>query len=294
MEIISISRRTDIPAFYGEWFINRIRNGEAKYLHPFTRKYLSISLKPKDIAAIVFWTKNAKPFVKYLDELDKNYKFYFNYTITGLPNIFEGNLMKTDIAEIISNFQYLANRYSPEHIVWRYDPIILSNITTKEYHLRKFEILAKELKGYTKYCIISYVDLYARVKKYFTKLEEKNIIFYRPSLKERKELAEQLFDIANAYNISLLSCCESDLLSEKIKAASCIDGELLYKLFPEKMRENKLFKKGATRKGCNCTLSKDIGKYDTCPNGCMYCYANSNKEKALAYYKQHNVNSESM
>jgi len=161
--IISTSRRTDIPALYGKWFTRRVREGWAASYNPFSRRAVRVSLLPSDVAAIVFWSKNFGPFLPHLAELVAlSYKLVFHYTITGLPRVFECRVPDAGVA--IAAFKAISRMFSNKHIQWRYDPILLTNITDEEYHLRQFRDLCRRLEGYTARCYTSFVNLYPKVQ----------------------------------------------------------------------------------------------------------------------------------
>ncbi|MCZ7356334.1 MAG: DUF1848 domain-containing protein [Candidatus Methanoperedens sp.] len=280
--IISVSRRTDIPAFYGDWFMNRLKEGFAGYVNPFGGQKYTVSLKPEDVSCFVFWSKNFKPFIEKLKVIeDLGYKFYFNYTITGLPKIFECN--EKEIA--IEALKELSNSYSTKHINWRYDPIIISEITDYDFHIRNFENIASVLEGHVERCIISYVFRYGKVKRNFEKLRsESGINVTDPDNSSRIKLANEFADIAARHGITMFSCCGDYLLGHKIAKAHCVDGKLIEELFYE---DGFRYGERPTRKECGCTESVDIGAYDTCPHGCIYCYANTNKKVAEARFRSH-------
>jgi hypothetical protein len=285
--IISVSRRTDIPAFYGEWFMRRIEEGFACVVHPFGGHKYIVSLRPEDVACFVFWSKDFGPFVENLKILDSlGYKFYFNYTVTGLPNVFESNVDKRGAIETLKR---LSDIYSPRHIHWRFDPIILSSICDRTFFLKAFEKLASELEGCVERCIISFVTEYNKVKRNFKELERTTGIRIVECSEDFKiELANDLAVIAERHGIRMFSCCGDYLTGEKIQKAHCIDGRLIEELFSP---EGFSYVDKPTRKECGCAQSTDIGSYDTCPHGCIYCYANTNKHKAQNAFKAHDKQS---
>jgi hypothetical protein len=285
--IISASRRTDIPAFYGDWFMRRIREGFAGVVHPFGGHKHIVPLKPEDVACFVFWSKNFGPFVENLKTLDDlGYNFYFNYTITGLPDTFESNVDKCAAIEALKK---LSDTYSPRRINWRFDPIVLSSICDSTFFLKAFEKLASELEGYVERCIISFVTEYNKVKRNFTELERTTSVRITNCTEGRKiELANELALIAELHGIRMFSCCGDYLTGAKIQKAHCIDGALIEELFSP---EGFSCDSKPTRKECGCTQSTDIGAYDTCPHGCVYCYANANKHRARIAFEAHDRNS---
>lgn len=286
-KIISISRRTDIPAFYSDWFMNRLKAGFAGYVNPFGGQKYIHSLKPEDVTCFVFWSKNYTPFLDNLKIIENmGYKFYFNYTITGLPNIFECNLVKTETS--IDSLKKLSKLYTPKHINWRYDPIIISDITDYSFHINNFENIASVLEGYVERCYFSYAIQYGKVKRNFDKFQnENNIKIVEPDASLRIKLANELADIAGNHGIKMLTCCGDHLLSNKIAKAHCIAGNIIEELF---FQNGFKYDEKPTRKECGCTQSIDIGTYDTCPHGCIYCYANMNKNMAENRHQNHDKN----
>jgi hypothetical protein len=265
--IISASRRTDIPAFYTNWFINSLKQGFVDVKHPYAKKWQRISLKPEDIGAVVFWSKNYSPLLRRIQEIEKRVtNLFFHFTITG-NEILEPNV--PHYIEAIKDFIFISKRYSPKHIIWRFDPICITDELSFDYYQDKFVRCAERLQGYTDKCYISFVNLYKKViinlKKYVNQKPLKiNEI-------TKRKFAYKLACIAEKYNIKLYSCCNDYLLSEKVGKASCINGHYLSHLF-------NIFvdtRSAPTRKECACTKSIDIGKYNTCFHGCIYCYANS-------------------
>ncbi|MCL5282181.1 MAG: DUF1848 domain-containing protein [Planctomycetes bacterium] len=285
--IISVSRRTDIPAFYGEWFVRRVQEGFAGVVAPYGGKRYLVSLAPQDVDCFVFWSKDFTPFVPHLDTLDRlGYRFYFNYTLTALPAVFETNV---DKAAALKTLQYLGERYSPRHLNWRFDPIILSNITDAEFYLNHFERLAAQLAGRVERCYFSFVTEYEKAKRNLLPLQaDQGIRLLQPHREEKIALADRLAASADRYGIRMYSCCGDYLLGPRIHKGHCIDGTIIEQLF---FPQGFAHKTKPTRKECGCTESIDIGTYDTCPHGCLYCYANANKAVAGEAFRRHDPNS---
>jgi len=283
-KIISVSRRTDIPTFYGNWFLNRLKEGFVGYINPYGGQKYAVSLKPEDVICFAFWSKNYEPFIEKLKIIDDmGYKFYFNYTITGLPTIFECNVVNKERA--IDTLKVLSSMYSPKHINWRYDPIIISDYTDYDFHIKIFENIASKLEGYIGRCYFSYAIKYGKVKRNIDKFQKENDIkIMDPDTDFKIKLANELADIANRYRIKMFSCCGDYLIGPKIGKAHCISGAIVKELFYKNGFEHH---EKATRKECGCTYSTDIGTYDTCPNGCIYCYANVDKIKAYKRFEKH-------
>lgn len=285
--IISVSRRTDIPAFYGDWFMKRLKEGFAGVVHPFGgRKYI-LSLKPEDVVCFVFWSKNFTPFIENLKITEHlGYKFYFNYTITGLPPIFESNVEKE---AAIENLKQLSRMYSPKHINWRFDPIIISSSCDRDFYIRAFQELASEFAGFVERCYFSFVVNYGKVIRNFAEFEKLHgLKIFDCNSDYKIELANELATIAGRFGIQMFSCCGDYLVNDNIKKAHCIDGRIIEQLFSP---DGFSYTDKPTRKECGCTESIDIGTYDTCPHGCVYCYANTNKPHAYKAFENHDKTS---
>jgi len=279
--IISVSRRTDVPAFYGDWFMRRIEEGFAGVVNPFGGSRYLVSLRPEDVVCFVFWSKNFSPFVESLKILDGlGYKFYFNYTVTALPAVFESNL---DRHSAIETLKRLSRTYSPRHINWRFDPIFLSSLCDRAFFVNAFEQLASQFEGYVERCYISFVTEYGKVRRNFAEIESTTgVKIARCSKSFKIDLAGELADIAAHHGMRMFSCCGEYLLGERIEKAHCIDGAVIEQLF---FPGGLAYKEKPTRPQCGCTESTDIGAYDTCPHGCIYCYANANKAVAAEAYR---------
>jgi len=272
MNIISASRRTDIPAFFMPWFMNRLKAGFAEYPNPFNGKLVRVSLKPEAVHSVIFWSKNYKPFLNYIKLLENSgYNYSLHYTLTALPSKFEPKVPTKN--EAIKTFEALAKQIKPEQVFWRYDPIYLNNDLTPFYYLKSFEHLAKELCHFTQHCFISFIQPYRNVLRRFKFFD---LEFQESDIHIKKQMVRELNEIAKHYDISLKVCSQDELLENQELKASCIDGNYLNQLFPEKPLINK---KSPSRKSCGCTISKDIGVYGTCAHGCVYCYANQGRMK---------------
>jgi len=285
--IISVSRRTDIPAFYGDWFMRRLQEGFTGVVGPFGGTKYIVSLRPQDVICFVFWSKNFSSFIDNLKFIEKlGYKFYFNYTITALPALFENDVEKQAAIEALKE---LSRTYSPAHINWRFDPIILSNVYDRDFYIRSFEKLTSEFEGYVERCYFSFVTQYEKVKRNFQELEKIQELTITDCSEDYKvELANDLAAIAAGYGIRMFSCCGDYLVNDSIEKAHCIDGGIIESLFfPDGLR----YTDKPTRKECGCTASTDIGTYDTCPHGCVYCYANMNKRQARKAFDNHDKES---
>lgn len=280
--ILSVSRRTDIPAFYSEWFFNRLKEGFVYVRNPMnTHQVSKITLSPEVIDCIVFWSKNPRPMLMRLDEL-KNYMYYFQFTINAYDKGFEVGVPRKE--SIINTFKELSDKIGPRRVIWRYDPILLTDKMDMDYHIRYFDEIAKRLKGYTDTCVISFVDLY---KKTQSNLKEKQA--REPLLKEMLEMAAKMCIIANQYGITIQTCAEEIALeSVGIKHGKCIDNALIEDLLGVKLVVSK---DPNQRKECGCVQSIDIGEYNTCAHGCKYCYANFKESMVMKNRAAHDPNS---
>lgn len=282
--IISASRRTDIPAFYPEWLMGRLKSGFVDVVNPFNpNQQRRVDLEPESVDAIIFWTRNASPLLKHLPLMDEmGYRYYFLYTITGYPKILEENLPPLQSA--IGTFKRLSDSIGPERIIWRYDPIVISSITDPDYHRRNFENIARALSHHTGRVVVSFVNMYKKVRRRLQAISKESAVGFRdPEAGEIEALSRDLATIAASNALEIQSCAEDpDFSQSGIKPGKCVDNYLLNSSF----HTNLPYRKDPhQRKACLCTASVDIGAYDTCGYRCVYCYANSSFERAAAKLK---------
>ncbi len=273
--IISASRRTDIPAVYPEWFLNRLREGEVFVPNPYNRKKVNrILLSPDTVDCIVFWTKNPEPLMPYLKEIkEMGYRFYFQMTITDYEEDMEPGVPSTE--ESIATFLLLSEMIGKERIDWRFDPVLLTDKYSIDYHAEKFEMMCRWLHRATKRCIISFVDAYKESR--YSELESE----------EMKCLAEVFSKIAAKYKLPLYTCAERIDLSEYgIEHGACIDLGRVEEITGYKLD---LKRDHGQRPQCRCVESIDVGMYDTCINGCKYCYAAGKRENVQRKYNMHDA-----
>ncbi|MCL2294600.1 MAG: DUF1848 domain-containing protein [Spirochaetes bacterium] len=289
--IISASRRTDIPAYYSEWFLNRIKEGFLLVPNPRNPKQVSrIELSPVSLDAervspnesspsgkvtcIVFWTKNPEPFLPALDVLDKlKYLYYFEFTLTAYKNDIEKNLPPKE--KIITTFKQLSSRLGPDFVDWRYDPIIINKELSINWHLEAFYNICKEIHKYTNRCIISFVDQLQGGRNFAVPKED-----------DIYKLAAGLSQTTKEFNLPLLTCSEQiDLSAYGIEHSSCIDKNKIEKLIGYPIDTKK---DSGQRKLCRCIKSVDIGMYNTCKHGCLYCYATTSWQTTLRQAENHN------
>ncbi len=275
--ILSVSRRTDVPNYYSDWFIHRIKEGFLYVRNPMNVHQISrIDLSPDVVDCIVFWTKNPANMIGKLGYL-KDYQYYFQFSLTGYGKDMEPNLPNKR-EKLISTFKELSKRIGKEKVIWRYDPILISKRYTMAYHLKAFEEIANSLSDHTDKVIISFVDLYAKTMRNTRKFEIKQL-----SNDEMVHLGAQMAQIASKYNLIIESCAEQiDLQKVGIQHGSCIDQKLIEKILGCKLIGEK---DRNQRKACGCFESVEVGAYNTCLNGCKYCYANFSDEKVKANVK---------
>lgn len=268
--ILSVSRRTDVPNYYSDWFLNRIKEGFVYVRNPMNARQISeIDLSPEVVDCIVFWTKNPKPMLGRLDEL-REYPYYFQFTLTGYGTDIECNVPHKK-ETMLPVFMKLSEKIGSNRVIWRYDPIIFTDRYTPDYHLNAFGQIADALNGYTGRCVISFVDTYAKNKKSMAALQA-----YDLEPEELTDFARRLSKIAAENGMEIGSCAEAiDLEQCGIRHNRCIDPELIESLIGCRITGKK---DQNQRKECGCMESIDIGAYNTCLNGCQYCYANGSAE----------------
>lgn len=280
--IISASRRTDIPAFYSDWFFKRVQEGFALVRNPMNPHQVSkVSLEREAVDCIVFWTKNPGNMLPKLSLLD-GYPYYFQFTLNSYDQKLEPGVPRK--SQVIDTFKRLSDKLGQERVIWRYDPIILNESLDVSHHEKYFEILAGKLYGYTTKCILSFVDYYKKDDKSF----KANGIVELSDAKKR-ELAYKFAAIAGKYGLMLETCAEGiDLSDMGIGHARCVDPALIEKLTGVKIKSEK---DRNQRKPCGCISSADIGTYNTCGHGCIYCYANHSADSVKRSCANYDVDS---
>lgn len=281
MTIISASYKTDIPAFYGEWFENRLAEGFVQVRNPFNNKLSTVSLEKEDITGFVFWTRNIAPFLPRLERLIAgHFPFYVQFTLTGYPTQYEASVPDRQKAAL--QIQELARQYGPKAVVWRYDTVLLSSEMPFDYHVQNFKKISDALSGFTNEVVVSFAQFYQKTRRNLKPLtDEKGIQFDDPDHDAKKVLLRKLGDIAGSNGQRMTLCTQPKLETPEITGAACICADRLDLTQPFKIHGN--------RAGCLCVTSKDIGGYDTCPHGCVYCYAVSSRRKAKNIYQTHHI-----
>ena len=279
--IINTGGRTDTVQYYSEWLLNRFKEGFVYSRNPFyPAKITRYELNPRVVDCVIFCSKNYEPILDKISFITDKFNTYFNYTITAYDKDIEPNVPSID--KSIETLIKLASIVDKKRIAWRYDPILLTQKYTKEYHYNTFSYIANALAPYIDRCIFSFVDMYKKLK---TNMKE--IILLNDN--DKYEIAQNIGTITRKYNIIVQTCAQKeDFKNLGINLSGCITAEIL-----EKANNIKFTKipKSKNRAFCNCIENKNIGDYNTCPNGCKYCYANQNPKIALENYKKHNPNS---
>jgi hypothetical protein len=292
--IISASRRTDIPAFYAKWFIRRIRAGLCMVPNPFNPSQIStIDLRSEAVDVIVFWTRFPRPLFPFIHELeDRGYRFYFQFTILNNPRLIDQR--QPDLEHSIRVLCELSDRIGPQRVIWRYDPILLSNITSIQFHVENYARIAGALQGYTHRSVVSIMDFYPKTTRRMKVLERAGVHLITndqvPALLH--DLIPPIARAARENGMEIFSCAEPfDLIPYGILPGKCVDDDYIQNVFHIDVSHEK---DSVQRKVCGCVKSRDIGVYNTCLFECAYCYASQNFESSRRRYQEHNPDSTSI
>ena len=297
--ILSASRATDVPAFYADWFMNRIRAFFFKWTNPFRPTQVQ-TVSTAKVRVIVFWSKHPAGIWRHLDELDRRgLHYYFQYTLNDYEaEGFEPRV--PPLEERVELFCRLSDRLGPERVVWRMDPLLLTDRVGVPELLGKAERLAAKLAGHARQLVFSFADVeaYPAVKR---NLARAGIAAREFARGEMGEFARGLAELNRAHGFELATCAEEiDLSSFGIAHNRCVDGALLARLWPddaalmEFLGSRAARKDPGQRKACGCLASKDIGRYRTCPHACAYCYANGTEAEAERNFRAHRPEAESL
>ncbi|MDL2294644.1 DUF1848 domain-containing protein [Ruminococcaceae bacterium OttesenSCG-928-D13] len=275
--ILSVSRRTDVPRLFFDWFLNRLTAGEALVRGPMNHSQVSrVPLTPEVLDCIVFWSKNPAPMLGRLAELAP-YPWYLQFTLHPYGPEIEASLPGK--AELLDTFKALAEAAGPGRVVWRYSPVLLNAAYTTGAHLAFFEQTARALEGYTQSCRLSFLDFYPKIQKRMAALGAQN-----PPLEEKVSLAARLAEIGAASGIVVRGCSDPALVAAGLGGGGCVDAALVSRLVGQPLN---LGKDPGQRPECLCAASVDIGAYNTCANGCAYCYANHSPASVAAAMKRY-------
>lgn len=262
--IISTGMRTDIPAYFSEWFYNRIKEGYVMTRNPYyTEQVLRYRLNPDVVDCINFCTKNPEPMLERLDEI-KQYRQFWFVTITPYEREIEPHV--PDKEKVMESLKRLSEQVGNCSVGWRYDPVFITEKYSLDFHVKSFGEMAESLKGYVNSCVISFIDLYAKTKRNFPGVRE-------VTEEEKAFIGKEFANIGRRYGITIRSCCEGDDLKKYgIDVSGCMTQEVIERAIGVSLDVPK--KNKSPRDACNCLTGNDIGMYNTCGHGCIYCYAN--------------------
>lgn len=287
--IVSASFRTDIPAFYGRWFINRLRAGACEVRNPYGSQTYTVSLRREDVDGFVFWTKNIGPFLRRLPEVrERGFPFVVQHTINGYPRALESRVAHN--SRTIGYVRRVSETYGSDAVVWRYDPIMLSSLTPPDWHRRHFASLARRLEGATNEVTVSFAQVYQKTRRNLNAAAREYDFTWdeheRVAPDDLRALLVDLAQIAVAHGMRMTACSQRSLLIPGlVSEARCVDAERLARVAGAPLPGKPRLK--GNRPECGCYESRDIGAYDTCPHGCVYCYAVQDRDLALRRYRRH-------
>ena len=275
--IINTGMRTDIPAFYSEWLMNRVHAGFVYVRNPYYRLQVSkYSLSPDVVDCLAFCTKNPYPMLKYLDELKEKYKMFWFVTITPYGKELEPNVPPFE--KVTQDFKTLSSKIGKNAVAFRYDPILINDKYSAEKHIEMFDLFAKRLKGYTEDVTISFLDLYEKVKRNAPNIRP-------PTNEEQKYIAKEFVRIGKENNMAIHGCMSQEIIEKAIGFSLKVPNGQSKRIVTNGNKEDKW------KPMCNCVMGNDIGAYNSCMHLCKYCYANFNRTLVQENYKLHNPNS---
>jgi hypothetical protein len=268
--------------------MNRLDAGHSQVINPYNQNARRVSLSRHDVDGIVLWTKNLGPLVNQLPSLtERGYAFYVQYTVTNYPRELELSVTSADRA--IDHIRVVSRRWGRRSVVWRYDPILMTDKTPFDWHVENFSRLSERIKGYADEVVVSFTQFYNKTRTNLNALGKTDgLSFYDPSIDEKRSLLDALVQIARSNDLDLTVCSQPDLLVPMSTASKCVDALRLSDIKGVLVRAQT---KG-NRPGCECAQSVDIGEYDTCPHGCVYCYAVRNRDLARERHRNHDSESE--
>lgn len=275
--ILNTGSRTDIPAYYSEWFYNRIKEGFVLVRNPYNpTQVIRYRLDPETVDCLVFCTKNPRSMLARLSEL-KSFRQFWHVTITPYGKEIEPYVPPKE--NVIEAFRELSDIVGADRIGWRYDPIFIHGMYTVQYHIEVFEKIAEALAGCTKQCVISFIDLYQKVKRNFPAVRA-------VTREERMYLGREMIRIGEKYGMTIYPCCEGDELAKYgADCSGCLSQSVLERAIGCSLS---VPKKKAAREACTCLLGNDIGAYHSCGHGCLYCYANYDRKTVEENMRQRN------
>ncbi|MDH3699927.1 MAG: DUF1848 domain-containing protein [Alphaproteobacteria bacterium] len=280
--IISASYKTDIPAFYSAWFLRRLAAGQCRMVNPWNAKPITVPLDSASIDGFVLWTRNIAPLSAHLGTVAAHAPFMVQYTITGYPRALEAGTVPA--ARAIAEMHTLRQRFGPRAAVWRYDPILFTSLTGGDWHRRNFTRLAKALRGTTDEVVISFAQIYRKTRRNLEAAALRHgFTWHDPDAAEKKTLVAALAARAAEHGMALRLCAQAEFVVPGAAPARCVDAARLSDLAG---RPIAAAVKG-NRPDCLCHTARDIGAYDSCPQGCVYCYAVQTRDRAKQQNRAH-------
>lgn len=278
--IVNSGSRTDIPAFYSKWFMNRIREGYVMVRNPYYPEQVTrYRLDPEVVDVLAFCTKNPEPMLPFVEEL-KAFRQLWYVTITPYETEIEENV--PDKAEVMASFRRLSDAVGKRAVIWRYDPIFVSEQYSVEFHQKAFEHMARELRGYTGTAVISFIDLYEKTKRNFPEVRE-------VTGEEQENLTKAFVSVGETYGMTIRTCLENRELSGfGAVTDGCMTREVIEQAVGITLETPKV---PGARPECGCVLGNDIGMYNTCAHFCKYCYANYDRNTVIRNMRQHDPES---
>jgi hypothetical protein len=288
--IISASYRTDIPAFYADWFNQRLDAGYCAVRNPYSGKHNRVLLDGASVDAFVFWTRRLGPFMPTLDRLqDQGTPFVVQYTVTGYPRALESSVI--DWRRAVDEIQAAAERHGPRVVVWRYDPVLLSTLTPPTFHIDQVSRMAEHLAGGTDEMVLSFTHAYRKTRRNIERAASRHDFkWFDPEDSEKRQVLSSLAAIARRHGIRPTLCSQPQLESPGLGGARCIDTDRLSDIAGRPVDARA---KG-NRPGCLCAQSRDIGAYDSCSHGCVYCYAVTDRDTAKHRHGTHQPEGEAL
>jgi hypothetical protein len=284
--IVSASYRTDIPAFYSAWFLRRLAEGSCRVRNPYGGAAYEVSLREGEVDGFVFWSRNMAPLAPHLATVRVRAPFIVQYTLTGYPRALENSVI--DAPRAIAQITDLATSWGKRAVVWRYDPIVVTTLTPPVWHESNFQRLAAALARRTDEVVVSFASPYRKTQRNLAAAARRHgFAWSDPEPAEKRTLLRRLAAFAGAHGMRLTVCSQPTLIGPESGEARCIDADRLADVAQRVV----VAKEKGNRPGCRCALSRDIGAYDSCPHGCVYCYAVANRERAVSRHREHDPSS---
>ncbi len=277
--IISASYRCDIPAFYPRWFANRLDAGWCEVRNPWSGKISRVALDARSVTGFVFWTRRTAPFMAVMQRLrDRGTPFVVQFTITGYPRDLEPGV--ADWRRAVDDLHEIADRFGPRVPVWRYDPVIETARTPSAFHIEQVSMLSERLTGASDEVVLSFAHIYAKTRRSLDRLAPG---WRDPPANEKRAVLRRLGQVASANGLRPTVCAQPGLVSPPLAPAACIDADRLADVggLPVRVRQK------GNRPGCLCAESRDVGAYDSCIQGCVYCYAVHSRATARRRMQRH-------